>query len=77
MCPARRIFSISEDDLQTIDILNCAKRLRHDLFYRLLAIHLNQPSSGPVIVNQGQRLLLIGVHALYKNAFLIVWARHK
>ena len=34
----RRIFSISEDDLQTIDILYRAERLRHYLFHRLFTI---------------------------------------
>ncbi len=46
MRPLRRIFSISDADLQTIDILYCTKRLCGYRFHRLLAIHLHQPSLG-------------------------------
>ena len=43
MRPLRRIFSISAGDLQTIDILDRAKRLRHYRFHRLIAVHFDQP----------------------------------
>src|SRR5690242_21703229 len=75
--PLRRIFSISEGDLQTIDILNCSERLLHDLFHRLLAIYFNQPPTLAVKINQWQRLRVVDSHTLRKNAFLIVRARYE
>ena len=53
MCPLRRILSISEDDLQTIDILYRAERLRHYLFHRQFAIDLDQPPDAILARIQG------------------------
>src|ERR1035438_1143852 len=63
MRPLRRILSISEADLQTIDILYRTERLRHYRFHRLIAVHFDQSAPSAVIFHQGQRKLLIGLQA--------------
>ncbi len=41
---AAHLFDLG-DDLQTIDILDCSKCLRHHLFYRLIAIDFHQAAA--------------------------------
>src|SRR5271166_47411 len=77
MRPLRRILSISERDLQTIDILECAERLCRYRFHRLIAVHLDQSTAAAVIVHQGQRKLLVGLQALRDDLFRIVPALHQ
>ena len=77
MCPLRRIFSISDGDLQTIDMLNSTKCLPHHFFDRLIAIDSHQPPPGRVIVHQGQRLPLIGFQPFFDNVFPVVGAANQ
>src|ERR1019366_801510 len=76
MRPLRRILSISETDLQTIDILDCTKRFRHYPFHRLIAVNFDQASASTVIFQQGQGKLLVGLQALGDDTLRIVRTRH-
>jgi hypothetical protein len=72
MRPLRRIFSISDADLQTIAILYCTERLRRDLIDGLLTIDLHELSSVAVIAHQWKRLPLIGLQPFSNNFFVVV-----
>src|ERR1019366_599394 len=76
MRPLRRILSISEADLQTIDILYRTERLRHYRFHWLVAVHFDQSAPSAVIFHQGQGELFIGLQAFGDNFFCIVPTRH-
>ena len=71
MRPLRRIFSISDADLQTIAILYCTERLRRDLIDGLLTVDLHELSSVAVIAHQWKRLPLISLQP-FRNNFLVV-----
>src|SRR5579884_3144973 len=77
MRPLRRIFSISDGDLHTIDMLNSTECLPHHFFHRLIAIDHHQPSPRLVIVSQGKRLGLIGFQPFFDNVFPIVGAANQ
>src|SRR5271166_3434002 len=72
MRPLRRILSISDCDLQTIDILECTKRLSGHRFHWLIAIDFDQSAAGAVIIHQRQSELLVGLKALRDDLFRIV-----
>src|SRR5271157_434562 len=78
MRPLRRIFSISDADLQTIDILfYCTHRLRRYDFHRLVAVHFHHTAPGLVIVQHRNRLPLIGFQPLRNNFLGVVWTHDK
>src|SRR5271166_2146346 len=76
MRPLRRIFSISDADLQTIDILLYGThRLRRYGFHRLVAVHFHHTALGLVILQHRKCLPLIGFQP-FGNNFLGVVRTH-
>src|SRR5271165_5501126 len=74
MRPLRRIFSISDADLQTIDILlYCAHRLRRDCFHRLVAVYFHHTAPVLVIVQHRNCLPLVGFQPLGNSFLGVVW----
>ena len=77
MRPLRRIFSISDTDLQTIAILYCTERLRRNLVDGLFTVDLHQLPSVAVIAHQWKRLPLISLQSLGDNFLVVVRPNNK
>src|SRR5664280_2328441 len=75
ICPLRRIFSISPEDLQTIAILDCLQRLRGHVVGRQITSHFQQSPTAAIIVRQGKCLLFVSLQALNDHFFTIVTPR--